>query len=109
MILRPPRSTRTDTLFPYTTLFRSVKHKSCCSYPLLLHRKSSATSFCRCFLADTLIFFGLQSICSSETGIMANSAELLFHKLRPLPTCPWPPPVLEYTTHNFPLYSTAYG
>src|SRR3546814_9279516 len=24
IILRPPRSTRTDTLFPYTTLFRSV-------------------------------------------------------------------------------------
>src|SRR3546814_5070454 len=24
MTLRPPRSTRTDTLFPYTTLFRSV-------------------------------------------------------------------------------------
>src|SRR3546814_9554769 len=23
MLLRPPRSTRTDTLFPYTTLFRS--------------------------------------------------------------------------------------
>src|SRR3546814_5294565 len=23
MVLRPPRSTRTDTLFPYTTLFRS--------------------------------------------------------------------------------------
>src|SRR3546814_1060602 len=27
MIRRPPRSTRTDTLFPYTTLFRSP---SCC-------------------------------------------------------------------------------
>src|SRR3546814_15742650 len=25
MILRPPRSTRTDTLFPYTTLFRSSR------------------------------------------------------------------------------------
>src|SRR3546814_4763511 len=25
MIRRPPRSTRTDTLFPYTTLFRSPK------------------------------------------------------------------------------------
>src|SRR3546814_5306239 len=25
MIRRPPRSTRTDTLFPYTTLFRSVE------------------------------------------------------------------------------------
>src|SRR3546814_16841313 len=27
MIRRPPRSTRTDTLFPYTTLFRSRGHK----------------------------------------------------------------------------------
>src|SRR3546814_18930424 len=27
MIRRPPRSTRTDTLFPYTTLFRS---SACC-------------------------------------------------------------------------------
>src|SRR3546814_7080535 len=26
MIRRPPRSTRTDTLFPYTTLFRSQMH-----------------------------------------------------------------------------------
>src|SRR3546814_8102118 len=25
MIRRPPRSTRTDTLFPYTTLFRSMR------------------------------------------------------------------------------------
>src|SRR3546814_662212 len=27
MIRRPPRSTRTDTLFPYTTLFRSLLHE----------------------------------------------------------------------------------
>src|SRR3546814_3280640 len=27
MIRRPPRSTRTDTLFPYTTLFRSLLWK----------------------------------------------------------------------------------
>src|SRR3546814_15346962 len=26
MIRRPPRSTRTDTLFPYTTLFRSYRN-----------------------------------------------------------------------------------
>src|SRR3546814_2638130 len=40
MIRRPPRSTRTDTLFPYTTLFRSArpgslrastKRRTCCS------------------------------------------------------------------------------
>src|SRR3546814_7257386 len=29
MIRRPPRSTRTDTLFPYTTLFRSTRYGTC--------------------------------------------------------------------------------
>src|SRR3546814_11018389 len=29
MIRRPPRSTRTDTLFPYTTLFRSLLFQEC--------------------------------------------------------------------------------
>src|SRR3546814_1499671 len=29
MIRRPPRSTRTDTLFPYTTLFRSREMLAC--------------------------------------------------------------------------------
>src|SRR3546814_5385327 len=33
MIRRPPRSTRTDTLFPYTTLFRSI--------PQLTYRSSN--------------------------------------------------------------------
>src|SRR3546814_7726067 len=28
MVRRPPRSTRTDTLFPYTTLFRSEEHRT---------------------------------------------------------------------------------
>src|SRR3546814_12616804 len=28
MIRRPPRSTRTDTLFPYTTLFRSADRRA---------------------------------------------------------------------------------
>src|SRR3546814_1105192 len=31
MIRRPPRSTRTDTLFPYTTLFRSQPRAACLS------------------------------------------------------------------------------
>src|SRR3546814_9836896 len=34
MIRRPPRSTRTDTLFPYTTLFRSwCSGSACCWRP----------------------------------------------------------------------------
>src|SRR3546814_18084951 len=40
MIRRPPRSTRTDTLFPYTTLFRScavigIAHEKWGERPLL--------------------------------------------------------------------------
>src|SRR3546814_7809109 len=40
MIRRPPRSTRTDTLFPYTTLFRSCPAKSPPASPA-----STATAF----------------------------------------------------------------
>src|SRR3546814_4633718 len=38
MIRRPPRSTRTDTLFPYTTLFRSRLCKSVPSSTLAVRR-----------------------------------------------------------------------
>src|SRR3546814_6201684 len=34
MIRRPPRSTRTDTLFPYTTLFRSAQISQYVQYDL---------------------------------------------------------------------------
>src|SRR3546814_15802706 len=44
MIRRPPRSTRTDTLFPYTTLFRSCpRHRQGLSL-LLLWRRLPARS-----------------------------------------------------------------
>src|SRR3546814_4053204 len=39
MIRRPPRSTRTDTLFPYTTLFRSIGE---ISQQLVAHLTTSA-------------------------------------------------------------------
>src|SRR3546814_1210668 len=38
MIRRPPRSTRTDTLFPYTTLFRSLVEEA----DLTEHRPDTA-------------------------------------------------------------------
>src|SRR3546814_6439841 len=44
MIRRPPRSTRTDTLFPYTTLFRSVRARR----HTALHRASTAATSWRC-------------------------------------------------------------
>src|SRR3546814_12210743 len=36
MIRRPPRSTRTDTLFPYTTLFRSFQDSQQAALTLLM-------------------------------------------------------------------------
>src|SRR3546814_8223746 len=37
MIRRPPRSTRTDTLFPYTTLFRSIREVGDADYRPGIH------------------------------------------------------------------------
>src|SRR3546814_5692099 len=67
MIRRPPRSTRTDTLFPYTTLFRSPSsrlmvasagrsaHSSCADGDLVSHFSARtaasmhrAAGTCRC-------------------------------------------------------------
>src|SRR3546814_8353751 len=39
MIRRPPRSTRTDTLFPYTTLFRSQDQEVAHIQPGLRHHR----------------------------------------------------------------------
>src|SRR3546814_6803293 len=49
MIRRPPRSTRTDTLFPYTTLFRSP-HDICLRVrnPSLRATQRSPCSAARC-------------------------------------------------------------
>src|SRR3546814_19487636 len=49
MLRRPPRSTRTDTLFPYTTLFRSARF-SFADNDLLV---SSSTGFTQSARSDT--------------------------------------------------------
>src|SRR3546814_9708875 len=51
MLRRPPRSTRTDTLFPYTTLFRSsssATRRSSCADPV-----ESLTGFAEALQAST--------------------------------------------------------
>src|SRR3546814_7066527 len=46
MIRRPPRSTRTDTLFPYTTLFRSDGHDLDHLIPVLENVRDAAEGPC---------------------------------------------------------------
>src|SRR3546814_7356308 len=43
MIRRPPRSTRTDTLFPYTTLFRSLEREWDMAWKFAKNRKAATT------------------------------------------------------------------
>src|SRR3546814_5853193 len=59
MIRRPPRSTRTDTLFPYTTLFRSL---------LLRLQSPRLLCFAVCFVLTAPFVFTLtkQFFCLSQ-------------------------------------------
>src|SRR3546814_1605109 len=63
MLRRPPRATRTDTLFPYTTLFRSLDHmgdqsggvRSTMSYYFTLnHQNTLGTGFFKNMKSHTL-------------------------------------------------------
>src|SRR3546814_13887361 len=65
MIRRPPRSTRTDTLFPYTTLFRSLYGAGSAVRRLASHVRASAR-FSRSNSPSITMCFGTPSVKRSE-------------------------------------------
>src|SRR3546814_5292951 len=74
MIPRPPRSTRTDTLFPYTTLFRAYQAVSgSVFWKYSLYRPSSALVVGRCSRYSVGIFHW--------KGRMGDSPEVKEHGL----------------------------
>src|SRR3546814_2434177 len=68
MILRPPRSTRTDTLFPYTTLFRSSSMKR--TFTRVRPTYGRVVSVLNSFLRGYLLM---------PRGIQQPRHEILFH------------------------------
>src|SRR3546814_9939748 len=64
MIRRPPRSTRTDTLFPYTTLFRSVLGL----HSVFEHREAQSPTSLEAFLHEYRIAFPVGVDAPGEPG-----------------------------------------
>src|SRR3546814_10035555 len=69
MIRRPPRSTRTDTLFPYTTLFRSNVGRA-----LLAQLAEALPRFQRKPRTDKWLDLRLRAIADSRHMVLADRA-----------------------------------
>src|SRR3546814_20940005 len=66
MIRRPPRSTRTDTLFPYTTLLRSGDARLC-----VAARVSATTTFRGADRQFILLFMVMLTIAAGNTALQS--------------------------------------
>src|SRR3546814_11953694 len=84
MIRRPPRSTRTDTLFPYTTLFRSRFAKS-----QIRSKALNQPCWMRVFLRKNSNLSKRKSGRSSPTQPISRNPLLNRICLNSLPTCWW--------------------
>src|SRR3546814_6641957 len=67
MIRRPPRSTRTDTLFPYTTLFRSCALGARTGSPILRCRVISSFAT-NCLAIPSGAFLNIS--CATRAGLL---------------------------------------
>src|SRR3546814_10120487 len=75
MIRRPPRSTRTDTLFPYTTLFRSNPDAACARFDEFLGRLPAGVQLFSLFHA----YPALLDIVAEIMGDAPRLADWLSH------------------------------
>src|SRR3546814_20554599 len=111
MIRRPPRSTRTDTLFPYTTLFRSqhpLRARAAC-HPLHLqtfrHDRTVMSARVRppgSWLDDAVIV--KPADCSATSTILISSAFAAASVARNIPSGSPPMPIT--TTPGAPCLPT---
>src|SRR3546814_12874663 len=74
MIRRPPRSTRTDTLFPYTTLFRSALARPHPPFGHLLPRAGEGLEAGLSFYGGTRTTGSRLSACQTHSGCRAGPA-----------------------------------
>src|SRR3546814_6229760 len=76
MIRRPPRSTRTDTLFPYTTLFRSAVRRPVRAVDglvLSLSKDGAPPCFDKLSMRD---LFDMRKLCNEPSRSEEHTSEL---------------------------------
>src|SRR3546814_18548761 len=84
MTRRPPRSTRTDTLFPYTTLFRSRPHASVLgASPIKQHLLHGVDMIVVRELTGGISFGDKQRHANSASDLCASSVAELQRVVRP--------------------------
>src|SRR3546814_3265820 len=100
MIRRPPNSTRTDTLFPYTTLFRSSSRVSrlCPCDPNSLHQRFAA-HLVRRFFKCSLILRSEEHTSELQSLMRNLYAVFCLQKKR----------TIANSTHNLYLTEITYG
>src|SRR3546814_6201539 len=108
MIRRPPRSTRTDTLFPYTTLFRSSSftwlpfHSISCPANNAFRRSEEHTSELQSLMRISYAVFCLKKKNKDRTRLHNTNSTLTIQE----------PTLQPYTIHQpieictYPTYST---
>src|SRR3546814_18949575 len=84
MIRRPPRSTRTDTLFPYTTLFRSPSGCGKSTFLRTLNRMNDTVANAR---VEGEITLDAEDIYASSMDVVQLRARvgMVFQKPNPFP------------------------
>src|SRR3546814_17204142 len=86
MIRRPPRSTRTDTLFPYTTLFRSTPASACTVAPARVTDRHAAQAGAAFRQPRGRAFGSLP--CEGRGGLGRGVFRISANREHPLPASP---------------------
>src|SRR3546814_5875010 len=89
MIRRPPRSTRTDTLFPYTTLFRSAPRSRSAPAAVQPHAHRQAVQLSG-WLAFRKCCLSFPSYLFSKESLVAVRSEEHTSELQPLMRISYP-------------------
>src|SRR3546814_10127214 len=109
MIRRPPRSTRTDTLFPYTTLFRSQPHLTA-SKPPASHSSATWSSASWHWSRSEEHTSELQSLMRISYAVFCLKKKKHIQRHTPIPmslsNTTIPPPI--QSVHKSTFYYTTY-